>query len=389
MKSLRITWLTIMVITVLCVYIIIYSDMHSFQNKLSLELSESLLCLNDKDYRHKNHSFIKTKEEMELTKLTPIIDPVKCRDETKIAILVISAAQVGDAQQTRDLLRNTWVSEARHQHNISVYFLLGLSREQSVNKKLREEAQKYQDIVQFNFVDNYMNLTLKTIAMLRWSRRKCSSTKFIMKVDDDVIVNIERLLSSIKTFKSGITGYRVTQVKRKFCENGKGCIPEKFYPATKLVLPPYVYGGACIISGDVIQKLINANDKYHGYYLEIEDLFLTGIIAEEAGVQSYYNPDLLFSFSCDLKYLWQMSSLIALVDCNSNEELSNFLYSWKYAPKHPTYFIFLIIIACSIIIFCFCITITKVFTINSVGNSESTAYSYRTLNTQCSTEELL
>ena len=42
--------------------------------------------------------------------------------------------------------------------------------------------------------DSY-NLTLKSLAMLRWSMINCPLVKFVQKVDDDFVVNIENLKS--------------------------------------------------------------------------------------------------------------------------------------------------------------------------------------------------
>ena len=74
------------------------------------------------------------------------------------------------------------------------YYCVFFSRDKdgSSDTELSEEHSKHQDLLQFDFVDSYLNLTMKTGFMLKWlhSRPDClESTKFVMKVDDDAFVN--------------------------------------------------------------------------------------------------------------------------------------------------------------------------------------------------------
>ena len=50
------------------------------------------------------------------------------------------------------------------------------------------------DLVQENFVDSYRNLTLKTLMAIRWASTYCSNANFVLKIDDDVLVNPSPLL---------------------------------------------------------------------------------------------------------------------------------------------------------------------------------------------------
>jgi hypothetical protein len=70
-----------------------------------------------------------------------------------------------------------------------VVFMLGNTVNSTLNKEVRFESEMYGDIVQEDFVDAYMNLTMKTIMGLKWVSTYCSNAKFAMKIDDDVVVN--------------------------------------------------------------------------------------------------------------------------------------------------------------------------------------------------------
>ena len=69
------------------------------------------------------------------------------------------------------------------------------------------EQDTYGDIVQHDFEDSYMNLTLKTTFMLKWINGLLQDPsnglrrivpKFVFKVDDDVFVNTRKLSSVLE-----------------------------------------------------------------------------------------------------------------------------------------------------------------------------------------------
>lgn len=53
---------------------------------------------------------------------------------------------------------------------------------------------RYGDIVQEDFVDSYRNLTHKAIMALRWVSQNCQNAKLILKADDDIFINIFKLV---------------------------------------------------------------------------------------------------------------------------------------------------------------------------------------------------
>ena len=55
---------------------------------------------------------------------------------------------------------------------------------------LKEESEKYKDLIVADYIDDYKNMTLKHLSQLRYFHEKCTKTKFLVKLDDDVAVNI-------------------------------------------------------------------------------------------------------------------------------------------------------------------------------------------------------
>ena len=80
---------------------------------------------------------------------------------------------------------------------IKVIFILGSSNDSKVEENVLKEDMKHKDILQFHFIDSYHNCLLKSIGALRWTLFYCKSAKFIMKVDDDMIVNVNKLVKFV------------------------------------------------------------------------------------------------------------------------------------------------------------------------------------------------
>ncbi len=112
----------------------------------------------------KERKYVHSKQDLETTKLDPIIDANPCPSTHPVAIFIHVAAQVtGRFYDRRKAVRNTWLNDTKA-HNISAYFVLALNKSQTVNDLIREESNRFNDIIQMNFIDDYFNLTLKMIS---------------------------------------------------------------------------------------------------------------------------------------------------------------------------------------------------------------------------------
>ena len=100
------------------------------------------------------------------------------------------------------MIRKTWGKDARDK-NVSVYFVVGLTSFTQEQYYLNHESDKYQDIIQIGFIEDYFNATLKTIAILRWAQNKCGKSKFIVKVDDNALVIAKNLIKLGRALKDG------------------------------------------------------------------------------------------------------------------------------------------------------------------------------------------
>lgn len=149
--------------------------------------------------------------------------------------------------KTREVIRDTWINKLKC-YNYEYKFFMG---KDYVNKNvLFDEYKRYNDIVQFQFLNNYLNLTLLTLLSLQWINNHYINVKYIIKCDKDMFPNIDRIRKRIYLFPNYripfIAGYKTK--KQKIIRNiySKNYIPYKIY--NKSFLQSYVYGGFMIYS---------------------------------------------------------------------------------------------------------------------------------------------
>jgi hypothetical protein len=77
-------------------------------------------------------------------------------------------------------------------------FVMGLSENQTINEQVVEEFNTYHDILQIEILDSYYVATIKIFNTFKWITDYCSNTKYILKVNDDVLVNTPNLINEFK-----------------------------------------------------------------------------------------------------------------------------------------------------------------------------------------------
>lgn len=209
--------------------------------------------------------------------------------ENELFLLVVVCSGVDHFEQ-RAVIRDTWGTIAANRSaNTKVVFMLGIQSDISwdLDAKLADEIYQNNDIIQESFEDSYANLSLKTMRALHWIHQHCSQTVFVLKTDDDVFINIPVLLKDLhntvhKRFIMGATIAGAEPIRDK---TSKWYTPVEKYNETRY--PTYVSGSAYIISGDAVSDLYNVSS--HNDLFWLEDVFITGMCAEMAGVKHLYN----------------------------------------------------------------------------------------------------
>ena len=213
-----------------------------------------------------------------------------CRPDTYMVILVHSAPTNEDR---REAIRVTWgdavvkkmwpstdQQKGSTMSRLHLAFVLGLDVDEAVNRAVRKEHARYDDIVQGDFIDHYHNMTLKSLLDLKVVENHCPGVKYLLKSDDDMVINLPYLLDILvaKDMKWSFMGpynphsmvYRAGVWKLTVDE-----FPFSFYP-------PYESGSAYVITGDLIHELfVTAEYVPHIF---VDDVYVTGILGRILGV---------------------------------------------------------------------------------------------------------
>lgn len=159
-----------------------------------------------------------------------------------------------------------------------VVFLLGTSDRLSRDFQ-NLESNNNGDIIQFDFVDSYQNLTLKILNGFRWVVENCGKVRYILKADDDVFVNVIVILDVLKSYtvppRGAVFGfiYGGGQVWR----HGMWAVSRDDYP--KDFYPAYASGTAYLLTRNLLEDIISIAERKN--YFRVEDVYITGIIASD------------------------------------------------------------------------------------------------------------
>lgn len=166
--------------------------------------------------------------------------------------------------------------------SVRLVFLLGKPPSEEERKRIEDESRKYGDLLVGDFVDSYRNLTLKVLLGLRWALDHCSKVGYVMKVDDDIFVNLPLLTTFLLSRGENNAVYGHTYDPSSLVmREGKWSVPSESYPME--VYPIYMSGAAYVISVDAVRTLLETSSRFP--VLPVEDVYITGILAVAGGVR--------------------------------------------------------------------------------------------------------
>ncbi|XP_010335916.1 lactosylceramide 1,3-N-acetyl-beta-D-glucosaminyltransferase [Saimiri boliviensis] len=219
----------------------------------------------------------------------------KCQAQDVLLLLFVKTAP--ENYDRRSAIRKTWGNEnyARSQlkANIKTLFALGTPNPlegKEPQRKLVLEDQKYNDLIQQDFVDSFYNLTLKLLLQFSWANTYCPHAKFLMTADDDIFIHMPNLIEYLQSLEQiGVQDFWIGRVHR-------GAPPirdksSKYYVSYEMyqwpAYPDYTAGAAYVISGDVAAKVYEASQTLNSS-LYIDDVFM-GLCANKMGIVPQYH----------------------------------------------------------------------------------------------------
>ncbi|CAH2219129.1 beta-1,3-galactosyltransferase 5-like [Pelobates cultripes] len=203
-----------------------------------------------------------------------LLPNINCKKNPPFLVLLITS--IHDQQAARMAIRQSWGKPRTIQkQNVVAFFLLGSSviRQHEDQANLVDEHNKYNDIIQRDFIDAYYNLTLKTVMGLDWIHHFCPETTFVMKTDTDMFVNtiyLVDLLLRKKLTANFFTGFLKPDeypIRNIF---SKWYVSRLEYPYYKY--PPFCSGTGYVFSVDVALKIINMTSIVP--FFKLEDVYV-------------------------------------------------------------------------------------------------------------------
>lgn len=239
----------------------------------SVAVDNGNLYGNDSVVKHHNVDYI-------------ISTPHLCNASSLLALIFVQSGT--DGVEYRNLIRNTWGGIHEYGgHQIRTVFVIALPGPDAsfTQDDILLESRLHLDMIQGNFIDHYRNLTYKHLMALHWVHTHCAQAKYIVKADDDTIINIFRLIRLLShpdfTLSSAIYCSIYRHMKPRRDKGDKWYVTQDEYPGE--MYPPYCEGFAYIMAPVLAPQLFNASHTTKYYW--IDDVYVTGLLMEKIGAR--------------------------------------------------------------------------------------------------------
>lgn len=203
----------------------------------------------------------------------------------KLLVLVTSAPSHGAA---RAAVRLTWGHYAARA-DVALAFVLG-APPAALRAAVEAEDALYGDVIVGRSLDSYSNLTLKTLSMLEWTDTYCPRAPRLLKTDDDMFINIPRLLEFAAARANAtrtVWGKVVRKSLPKRTTKSKYYVSPVQFPGK--VFPDFATGPAYLLTADCVRALLAAAPAEP--YVRLEDVFVTGVLASKLNITRRHAPE--------------------------------------------------------------------------------------------------
>ena len=215
-------------------------------------------------------------------------NPHKCSSQRSRSAIVFVSSAVHNVHHRR-LIRDTWGAVTHMEpYSVRTVFMLGFTYNNTLQAQIVKESHSNKDIIQGSFVDSYRNMTYKHLMALGWISDFCPNSNVIIKVDDDMYINMTQLRTYL------LEVYDTTpRIKYMYCVlhvrgptrdvTNKHFVSQEEVSAT--VYPPFCKGNAYIMSPDLPVSMYLASREIR--ILWIDDVYVTGMLARQVGVNHH------------------------------------------------------------------------------------------------------
>ena len=188
--------------------------------------------------------------------------------------------------KTRKFIRHTFGNEKTfYKYKLVTVFIIGRKSGENwklLPKNIIEEYNKYGDLVVGDFIENYRNLSWKGLTALNYIRSYCQNARFVIKADDDSILDTKGILELLNITYRNRTRFLIGKVRSRghprWCEVEKHrwCVSKNEYSKGKY--PRYLYGMGFVFSADLVSDMYNQALTLPVH--PVDDIYMTGILTE-------------------------------------------------------------------------------------------------------------
>uniref|UniRef100_A0A0R3RTW0 Hexosyltransferase n=1 Tax=Elaeophora elaphi TaxID=1147741 RepID=A0A0R3RTW0_9BILA len=214
--------------------------------------------------------FLSSKQEFNERKKCLYEEPIRVLITPKISHNLDRMSIVRNApsaHEYRNYVRETWKSDM--EPDIPVIFVLGTD-----GYNVEKEAAIYHDIIQFDFIDSYFNLTLKITLVYKYFFGKFPDLQEIVMINDDAIANATAIKKMSRLKGATLRGKVSRGYPRLFLNSLLWYVPYDMYP--KLCYPPFIQGSGVIVTRKAAQRIVDGICSLPRFNLD--DVFM-GILA--------------------------------------------------------------------------------------------------------------
>ncbi|GFR64474.1 hexosyltransferase [Elysia marginata] len=205
--------------------------------------------------------------------------PAACVNVRDYDALVVVHSAAEHFRQRKDYRETYGNPEFTQPYTLKVIFFLGLPEKLTVQDEVIYEHAHHRDTVQSNFVDTYQNLSLKAVSMLRWLVERCPPPHLIIKMDDDVLLDVHKFFGEfipLPPYHNDLVvhchAYEGAPVERE----GKWRLSRRQYAQD--TFPDYCSGSLVLLTLAAAEELYYA--ALDTPILWVDDVYIYGLVRE-------------------------------------------------------------------------------------------------------------
>ncbi|KAJ6654872.1 hypothetical protein lerEdw1_006343 [Lerista edwardsae] len=200
-------------------------------------------------------------------------------EDPQLLLLAIKSHPASGSR--RATLRRTWARPGEvGGFRVQPVFLMALTSDSRHLHLVQRESSTFRDVLLWGFAESHHNLSLKELCFLRWAHRHCQRAAFILKGDDDLLVNLDTLTAYLRRSPGAARAIHGNiQNHSAVVREGKYAVPRTLYPLAHY--PNFASGGGFVIPGALLPALCEASAQLPVFPLD--DVYM-GFLTLAAGL---------------------------------------------------------------------------------------------------------